>query len=282
MIMREGDSLPVSALPDDGTYPVGTTQYEKRAIALETPIWDPDVCIQCGKCAMACPHAVIRIKIFDPEVLEDAPEGFRSIEARGRAFAGKLFTVQESILDCTGCGLCVEVCPAKNKQDPDRKAINMTSVLDIRERESGFWNFFSNDIPDYNRTELNLKTVKDSQLLRPLFEFSGACAGCGETPYVRLLTQLFGDRAVIANATGCSSIFGGYLPTTPYTTDPEGRGPAWNNSLFEDNAEFGYGFRLTLDKQEEYANELAKRFSSKLGDDLVDGLLNSPQQTEAD
>ncbi len=282
MIMREGDSLPVSALPDDGTYPVGTTQYEKRAIALETPIWDPDVCIQCGKCAMACPHAVIRIKIFDPEVLENAPEGFRSTEARGREFAGKLFTVQESILDCTGCGLCVEVCPAKNKQEPDRKAINMTSVLDIRERESGFWNFFFNDIPDYNRTELNLKTVKGSQLLRPLFEFSGACAGCGETPYVRLLSQLFGDRAVIANATGCSSIFGGYLPTTPYTTDPEGRGPAWNNSLFEDNAEFGYGFRLTLDKQEEYAKELVKRFSSKLGDDLVEGLINSSQQTEAD
>jgi len=282
MILREGDSLPVSALPDDGTYPVGTTQYEKRATALESPIWDPDVCIQCGKCAMACPHAVIRIKIFAPEVLENAPEGFRSTEARGREFAGKMFTVQESILDCTGCGLCVEVCPATNKQDPDRKAINMTSVLDIRERESGFWNFFFNDIPDYDRTELNLKTVKNSQLLRPLFEFSGACAGCGETPYVRLLTQLFGDRAVIANATGCSSIYGGYLPTTPYTANREGRGPAWNNSLFEDNAEFGFGFRLTLDKQEEYARELTKRFSGKLGDDLVDGLLNSPQQTEAD
>jgi len=282
MIQREGDSLPVSAMPDDGTYPVGTTQYEKRAIALETPIWDPDVCIQCGKCAMACPHAVIRIKIFDQEVLGNAPEGFRSTEARGNEFAGKLFTVQESILDCTGCGLCVEVCPAKNKQEPDRKAINMTSVLDIRERESGFWDFFSNDIPDYDRTELNLKTVKGSQLLRPLFEFSGACAGCGETPYVRLLSQLFGDRAVIANATGCSSIYGGYLPTTPYTTNSEGRGPAWNNSLFEDNAEFGYGFRLTLDKQEEYAKELVKRFSSKLGDDLVEGLINSSQQTEAD
>ncbi|MCJ7549760.1 MAG: pyruvate:ferredoxin (flavodoxin) oxidoreductase, partial [Anaerolineae bacterium] len=282
MILLEGDDLPVSAMPDDGTYPVGTTQYEKRAIALETPIWDPDVCIQCGKCAMACPHAVIRIKIFDPEVLGNAPEGFRSTEARGNEFAGKLFTVQESILDCTGCGLCVEACPAKNKQEPDRKAINMTSVLDIRERESGFWNFFFNDIPDYNRTELNLKTVKGSQLLRPLFEFSGACAGCGETPYVRLLSQLFGDRAVIANATGCSSIYGGYLPTTPYTTNPEGRGPAWNNSLFEDNAEFGYGFRLTLDKQEEYAKELVKRFSSKLGDDLVEGLISSSQQTEAD
>jgi len=282
LILREGDNLPVSALPDDGTYPVGTTQYEKRGVSLEAPIWDPDVCIQCGKCAMACPHAVIRIKVYDPKVLENAPEGFRSVEARGREFKGKLFTVQESIEDCTGCGLCVEACPAKNKQDPERKAINMTSVLDIRERESGYWDFFFNDIPDYDRTKLNLKTVKNSQLLRPLFEFSGACAGCGETPYVRLLSQLFGDRAVIANATGCSSIYGGYLPTTPYTTDPEGRGPAWNNSLFEDNAEFGYGFRLTLDMQEEHAKELVKRFSSKLGGDLVDGLLNSPQQTETD
>jgi len=282
MIMLEGDDLPVSAMPADGTYPVGTTQYEKRAIALETPIWDPDVCIQCGKCAMACPHAVIRIKVYDPEVLDDAPEGFRSADARGREFKGKKFTVQESIMDCTGCGLCVEACPAKNKEVEGRKAINMTSVLDIRERESGYWNYFFNDIPDYDRTELNLKTVKGSQLLRPLFEFSGACAGCGETPYVRLLSQLFGDRAVIANATGCSSIYGGYLPTTPYTTDPEGRGPAWNNSLFEDNAEFGYGFRLTLDKQEEYAKELVASFSGTLGTDLVDALLTSPQQTEAD
>jgi pyruvate-ferredoxin/flavodoxin oxidoreductase len=282
LIMREGDNLPVSAMPADGTFPVGTTQYEKRFIALETPIWDPDVCIQCGKCAMACPHAVIRIKVFDPEALEGAPEGFRSAEARGREFSGKLFTVQESIEDCTGCGLCVEACPAKNKQDPERKAINMTPVFDIRERESGYWDFFFNQIPDYDRTELNLRTVKGSQLLRPLFEFSGACAGCGETPYVRLLSQLFGDRAVIANATGCSSIYGGYLPTTPYTTNPDGRGPAWNNSLFEDNAEFGYGFRLTLDKQEEYAAELVERFRGQLGDELVTGLLNAEQLTEGD
>jgi pyruvate-ferredoxin/flavodoxin oxidoreductase len=282
MILRQGDELPVSALPADGTFPVGTTQYEKRNIALETPIWEPDVCIQCGKCAMACPHAVIRIKVYDPEVLDDAPEGFRSVDAMGRDFKGMKFTVQESVEDCTGCGLCVEVCPAKDRQNPERKAINMTPVLDIRDREAEYWQFFRNEIPDYDRTELNLKTVKGSQLLRPLFEFSGACAGCGETPYVRLVSQLFGDRAVIANATGCSSIYGGYMPTTPYTTDDEGRGPAWNNSLFEDNAEFGYGFRLTLDKQVEYARELVARFRDTLGDELVDDILNAEQQTEAD
>ncbi|MGC9469446.1 MAG: pyruvate:ferredoxin (flavodoxin) oxidoreductase [Anaerolineae bacterium] len=282
MILRKGDELPVSAIPADGTFPVGTTQYEKRNIALETPIWDPDVCIQCGKCAMACPHAVIRLKVYDPEVLENAPEGFRYTEARGRQFDGMMFTVQESVEDCTGCGLCVEVCPAKDRQNPDHKAINMTPVLDIRDREAEYWQFFFNEIPDYDRTKLNLKTVKDSQLLRPLFEFSGACAGCGETPYVRLVTQLYGDRAVIANATGCSSIYGGYMPTTPYTTDLQGRGPAWNNSLFEDNAEFGFGFRLTLDKQEEYARELVERFRGKLGDELVDGILTAPQIEEAD
>ncbi len=282
MITREGDSIPVSAMPNDGTFPIGTTQYEKRFIALETPIWDPDVCIQCGKCAMACPHAVIRIKVYDPAVLEGAPEGFRSTDARGREFAGMKFTVQESIEDCTGCGLCVAACPAKDRQNPDRKAINMTSVLDIRERESGFWNFFRNQIPDFDRTQANIKTVKGSQLLRPLFEFSGACAGCGETPYVRLVSQLFGDRAIIANATGCSSIYGGHMPTTPYTVNPEGRGPAWNNSLFEDNAEFGYGYRLTLDKHAEYARELLEQFRPTLGDDLVDGLLNASQQSEAD
>jgi pyruvate-ferredoxin/flavodoxin oxidoreductase len=282
MILREGDELPVSAMPADGTFPVGTTQYEKRNIALETPIWEPDICIQCGKCAMACPHAVIRIKVYDPEALDDAPDGFRSVDAMGRDFKGMKFTVQESVEDCTGCGLCVEVCPAKDRENPDRKAINMTPVLDIREREAEYWQFFRNEIPDYDRTELNLKTVKGSQLLRPLFEFSGACAGCGETPYVRLVSQLFGDRAVIANATGCSSIYGGYMPTTPYTTDDEGRGPAWNNSLFEDNAEFGFGFRLTLDKQQAYARELVERFRGELGDDLVDGLLNAEQVSEAD
>ncbi len=282
LIQREGNDLPVSAMPVDGTFPVGTTQYEKRFIALETPIWDPDICIQCGKCAMACPHAVIRIKAYDGDVLGAAPAGFRYAEARGREFSGKMFTVQESIEDCTGCGLCVEVCPAKDRDNPGHKAINMTPVFDIHDQESGYWNFFLNEIPDYDRTELNLKTVKGSQLLRPLFEFSGACAGCGETPYVRLVSQLFGDRAVIANATGCSSIYGGHLPTTPYTMDLQGRGPAWNNSLFEDNAEFGYGFRLTLDKQQEYARELLKGLSGKVGQDLADAILNADQVTEAD
>ncbi len=282
MIRRKGDDLPVSAMPADGTFPVGTTQYEKRNIALETPIWEPDICIQCGKCAMACPHAVIRTKVYAPEALEGAPEGFRSAEARGRAFEGQLFTVQESVEDCTGCALCVEVCPAKDRENPDRKAINMTPVLDIRDREAEYWGFFRNEIPDYDRTALNLNTVKESQFLRPLFEFSGACAGCGETPYVRLVSQLYGDRAVISNATGCSSIYGGYMPTTPFTTDPEGRGPTWNNSLFEDNAEFGFGFRLTLDKQEEYARELVERFRDTLGDELTDGLLNAEQIEEAD
>ena len=282
MIARKGDDIPVSKMPVDGTYPTATTQWEKRNIALEIPVWEPDVCIQCAKCAMACPHAVIRLKIYDPEYLEGAPEGFRSTDARGKEFAGKLFTIQVSPEDCTGCGLCVETCPAKDKAEPTRKALHMTPQPPIRERERNFWEHFLNVLPDYNRAELNLKTVKGSQLLRPLFEFSGACAGCGETPYVRLMSQLFGDRAIIANATGCSSIYGGNMPTTPWAKDQNGRGPVWSNSLFEDNAEFGFGFRLTLDKQVEYARELVQRFRSKLGNELADGLLNAVQIEEAD
>ncbi len=282
MIAREGDDLPVSMLPEDGTYPTGTTQWEKRNIALEIPVWDPDVCIQCGKCAMACPHAVIRMKIYDPQYLEDAPEGFRSADANGRDFKGKKFTIQVAAEDCTGCGLCVQTCPAKDKENPERKAINMTPQPPIRERERDYWYYFFNEIPDYKRTELNLRRVKDAQLLRPLFEFSGACAGCGETPYVRLLSQLFGNRAVIANATGCSSIYGGYMPTTPYTVDENGRGPTWNNSLFEDNAEFGFGFRLTLDKQMEFARELVTKLRDKIGAELADDILNAEQITESD
>ncbi len=282
MIARKGDDLPVSALPADGTYPTATTQWEKRNVAMEIPVWEPDICIQCAKCAMACPHAVIRLKVYDEEVLADAPEGFRYTDAKGREFAGKKFTIQVAPEDCTGCGLCVETCPAKDKENPQRKAINMTPQPPIRERERGYWKFFFEQIPDYNRTELNLNTIKGSQLLRPLFEFSGACAGCGETPYVRLLTQLYGDRAVIANATGCSSIYGGNMPTTPYAQDKEGRGPAWSNSLFEDNAEFGFGFRLTLDKQQEYARELVEHFRGALGDELADGLLNNPHAEESD
>ncbi|MFP4393907.1 MAG: pyruvate:ferredoxin (flavodoxin) oxidoreductase [Anaerolineales bacterium] len=282
MIARKGDNLPVSKVPEDGTYPTGTTQWEKRNVAQEIPVWDADVCIQCGKCAMACPHAVIRMKIYDPELLEDAPEGFRSTDARGRDFKGKAFTIQVAPEDCTGCGLCVEVCPAKDREDPDRKAINMTPQTPIRDREREYYEFFRDELPHYDRTALNLDRVKDSQLLQPLFEFSGACAGCGETPYVRLLTQLYGDRAVIANATGCSSIYGGYMPTTPYTVNAEGRGPAWNNSLFEDNAEFGFGFRLTLDKQMDFARELLRKLSDKVGGDLADAILNAEQSTEED
>ncbi len=282
MITRKGDELPVSKLPEDGTYPVGTTQWEKRNVAQEIPVWDADVCIQCGKCAMACPHAVIRMKIYDPELLEDAPEGFRSTDARGREFKGQAFTIQVAPEDCTGCGLCVEVCPAKDRENPDHKAINMTPQSPIRDREREYYEFFRDELPHYDRNELNLDRVKDSQLLQPLFEFSGACAGCGETPYVRLLTQLYGDRAVIANATGCSSIYGGYMPTTPYTVNAEGRGPAWNNSLFEDNAEFGFGFRLTLDEQIAFAQKLLRKLSDKIGGDLADEILNAEQSTEAD
>ncbi|MFP4343777.1 MAG: pyruvate:ferredoxin (flavodoxin) oxidoreductase [Anaerolineales bacterium] len=280
MIGRHGDDLPVSKLPDDGTYPTATTQYEKRNVAMEIPVWDPDVCIQCGKCAFSCPHATIRTKVYAADLLADAPEGFRSAEAKGRKFKGMLYTVQVAPEDCTGCGLCVEVCPAKNREEPDRKAINMELQPPIREQEREYWNFFD-ALPRYDRSELNLKLVKESQLLRPLFEFSGACAGCGETPYLKLMSQLYGDRTVIANATGCSSIYGGNLPTTPWAKDEEGRGPAWSNSLFEDNAEFGFGFRLTLDKQEDYARELVDGLRGEIGAQLADELLEAKQEDEA-
>ncbi|MGQ0603218.1 MAG: pyruvate:ferredoxin (flavodoxin) oxidoreductase [Anaerolineales bacterium] len=284
MIAGLGDELPVSALPADGAYPTGTTQWEKRNIALEIPVWDPAVCIQCGKCVFACPHAVIREKVYAPKLLDGAPESFQSTAARWKEFAEWKYTLQVSPLDCTGCGLCVEVCPAKNKTEPKRKAINMTPLAngqtDLSEREEANWKFFQ-QLPEMDRRALSVAQVKDSQLLQPLFEFSGACAGCGETPYLKLLSQLFGDRAVIANATGCSSIYGGNLPTTPWSQNRDGRGPAWANSLFEDNAEFGLGFRLTLDKHVEYAGELLKKLTGALGDGLVDGLLTADQSTEA-
>ena len=279
MIAGHGDDLPVSAMPVDGTYPSGTTRFEKRNIAVEIPEWDSAVCIQCDKCVLVCPHAVIRAKVYDPQALDGAPDGFPSVPARWKEFPGASYTLQVAPEDCTGCGVCVEACPAKNKSDTSRKAINMVPQAPLREREAKNWDFFVNKLPEVDRRLLNLNSVKDSQLLQPLFEFSGACAGCGETPYLKLLSQLFGDRALIANATGCSSIYGGNLPTTPWTTNAEGRGPAWSNSLFEDNAEFGLGFRLTLDKQTEYARELLVRLADTLGADLVQGLLGADQST---
>jgi pyruvate-ferredoxin/flavodoxin oxidoreductase len=280
IIEGKGDDLPVSAFPVDGSYPTATTQWEKRNITLEIPVWEPDLCIQCGKCAFVCPHAVIRQKVYDPAKLENAPETFKSVKARYREFPDTVFTIQVAPEDCTGCELCVEVCPAKDKTQVGRKALNMADQPPLRESESENWDFFL-DLPEVDRTAMKLSTIKNSQLLQPLFEFSGACAGCGETPYVKLASQLFGDRMIIANATGCSSIYGGNLPTTPYAVDDNGRGPTWSNSLFEDNAEFGMGFRLTLDKQGEYARELVKQMGATLGDQLVDGLLNADMSDEA-
>jgi len=280
IIAGEGDSLPVSALPADGTFPTATTQWEKRNIALECPSWDPETCIQCGKCVLVCPHAVIRSKVYDPKLLEKAPATFKSTDAKWKDFPGMKYTVQISVSDCTGCGLCVQNCPAKNKTDASKKAINMVPQVPLRETENENWKFFLS-IPDMDREKLNKGTVKDVQLLRPLFEFSGACAGCGETPYVKLISTLYGDRALIANATGCSSIYGGNLPTTPWAVNADGRGPAWSNSLFEDNAEFGMGMRLALDKQSEYAVELLKKLAPEIGTELVEAILGADQGTEA-
>ncbi|MHC4471286.1 MAG: pyruvate:ferredoxin (flavodoxin) oxidoreductase [Planctomycetota bacterium] len=279
IIAGRGDDLPVSAFPCDGTFPTGTTQWEKRNIALEIPVWDEDICIQCGKCAMVCPHAAVRAKIYEPAHLETAPETFKSMDFKSKEFAGLKYTIQVAPEDCTGCVLCVEVCPAKNKRQPKLKAINMAPQRPLREPERVNYEYFL-DLPEFDRTKLNVSLVKNSQLLQPLFEYSGACAGCGETPYVKLMTQLFGDRMIIANATGCSSIYGGNLPTTPYSQNADGRGPAWSNSLFEDNAEFGFGFRLTLDKQAEYARELVDRLRPEIGDGLADGILAADQTSE--
>ena len=280
IIAGEGDAVPVSAMPVDGTFPTGTTQYEKRNIALEIPVWDEAICIQCGKCVLVCPHAVIRAKVYSPELLAGAPATFKSSPARWREFKDQVYTLQVAPEDCTGCRLCVEVCPVKNKQETRLKAINMMPQPPLREPEAENWKFFLG-LPEMDRAPLSLGQVKDVQLLEPLFEFSGACAGCGETPYIKLVTQLFGDRAVVANATGCSSIYGGNLPTTPWTFNHEGRGPAWSNSLFEDNAEFGLGLRLALDKHAEYARELVARLSGAIGDELAQAFLNTDQSTEA-
>ena len=280
MIAGDGDRIPVSMLPADGTYPSATTRYEKRNISLEIPVWEPDLCIQCGKCVFVCPHAVIRQKVYEPHYLEEAPPTFKSADARWREFKGWKYTLQVAPEDCTGCGLCVEVCPAKDKSQVGRKAINLAPQPPLREQERVNWDFFLS-LPEVDRTRIKLTTVKNSQLLEPLFEFSGACAGCGETPYLKLLSQLFGDRVIIANATGCSSIYGGNLPTTPWAVNREGRGPAWSNSLFEDNAEFGFGMRLTLDKHLEYVRELLPQLAGVVGEALVDELLNADQSTEA-
>ncbi len=281
MIAGHGDSIPVSMLPVDGTYPVGTTMWEKRNIASEIPVWDSEWCIQCGKCALVCPHATIRIKVYDNELVKDAPETFKHTLYKGNDYKGQAYTIQIAPEDCTGCGICVEVCPAKNKKETKYKALNMAPQPALRDAERTNWDYFLT-LPEADRRTVDVKTIKGSQLLQPLFEFSGACTGCGETPYVKLVSQLFGDRTIVANATGCSSIYGGNLPTTPWTTNNDGRGPAWSNSLFEDNAEFGFGFRLSLDKQTEYARELLIKLLPQLNETLVNEILTCAQSTETE
>ena len=279
IIAGRGDDIPVSYFPTDGTFPTGTTQWEKRNIALEIPVWDDSICIQCGKCPMVCPHASIRIKVFEPESLKDAPKEFKSTDARDKEWQGLKYSIQVAPEDCTGCGVCVEVCPVKNKTNPSLKALNMQTQMPLREQEAKNWDYFLS-IPEVDRNKIKVNAIRHQQIQRPLFEFSGACAGCGETPYIKLVSQLFGDRAVVANATGCSSIYGGNLPTTPWTFNDDGRGPAWSNSLFEDNAEFGLGFRLAIDKQNEIAKDLLKRMVAQLDSTLVNDILNAQQLDE--
>jgi pyruvate-ferredoxin/flavodoxin oxidoreductase len=274
MIRNEGDSLPVSAMPLDGTFPTGTAQWEKRNLALEIPVWDTATCIQCNKCVMICPHSVIRSKVVEPALLEKAPAAFKSRDAIERDWKGLKFALQVAAEDCTGCSLCVEICPARNKSEAKLKAINMRPQAPLRAQERENWDFFLG-LPEYDRAKLKTERINQSQIMRPLFEFSGACAGCGETPYLKLLSQIWGDRALIANATGCSSIYGGNLPTTPWASNADGRGPAWSNSLFEDNAEFGLGFRLSANQQQEMGRDLLKKLSPQLGDTLVDGLIQN-------
>ncbi|MCQ8127040.1 pyruvate:ferredoxin (flavodoxin) oxidoreductase [Methylomonas rivi] len=281
IIAGRGDLLPVSAMPVDGTFPTGTTAYEKRNLALEIPVWETDLCTECGKCAMVCPHAAIRSKIYPVEALENAPETFQHAPMLGKDFpAGLAMTYQVAAEDCTGCSLCVDICPIRDKSNASRKALNMHPQSPLREPERENWDFFLS-LPEYDRRQLKVNTIKGAMVLQPLFEFSGACVGCGETPYIKLASQLFGDRMIVANATGCSSIYGGNLPTTPWTKNPEGRGPAWSNSLFEDNAEFGLGMRVSIDKQMAFAQELLSSLRAPLGDETVDALLHADQSDEA-
>jgi pyruvate-ferredoxin/flavodoxin oxidoreductase len=275
----QGDLLPVSALPADGRFPSGTARYEKRALALEMPIWDPDICIDCGKCTIVCPHAVIRMKVFPPEALVGAPDGFLSKPFRSKDLPGHHMALAVAVDDCTGCGVCVDVCPAKSKTEAKHKSINMEPAPANRERLRSHWDFFLS-IPELDRSLLPHDSVKGSQALQPLFEFSGACDGCGETPYLKLASQLFGDRMLVANATGCSSIYGGNLPTTPWAMNPEGRGPAWANSLFEDNAEFGLGIRLGLEAQQTRARALLVSLSGDVGQELATSILDAVQDEE--
>ncbi len=280
LMAGRGDLLPVSAFPVDGTFPAGTTKFEKRAIALEIPIWDESICIDCGKCSMVCPHAAIRMKVYPAEALAGAPAGFKSKEFKSRDLVDHRLTIQVAPDDCTGCGVCVDVCPARSKTEIRHKSINLEPAPEHRDIERPHWDFFQS-IPPLDRTLIAHDTVKGSQVLEPLFEFSLACNGCGETPYLKLISQLFGDRMIVANATGCSSIYGANLPTTPWTTNADGRGPAWNNSLFEDNAEFGLGMRLALDTQVAHARRMLSDLRPAVGDELVDGILDADQETEA-
>jgi pyruvate-ferredoxin/flavodoxin oxidoreductase len=281
IIAGRGDQVPVSLLPADGTFPLGTAAYEKRNLALEIPVWEPELCTQCGKCPLVCPHAAIRSKIVPESALTASPASFKHMPMLGKDFpAGLHIIYQVTPEDCTGCGLCADICPIHDKSNVSRKALNMAPQSPLRDQERSNWDYFLS-LPEYDRTQLKTNTIKGSMVLQPLFEFSGACVGCGETPYIRLATQLFGDRMVIANATGCSSIYGGNLPTTPYTTNPQGRGPAWNNSLFEDNAEFGLGMRVALDKHREQAYELLNNLRPQLDSTLVDTILHADESNEA-